>query len=78
VLFRRAGLPLSRKPLDFAAGFAAGTATAWRYVEEAVALLAARAPKLRTAVRDAKKARDAYVVPGGTREDAISLNLSGD
>jgi hypothetical protein len=29
-----------------AAGFGVGTATAWRYVQEAVALLAARAPKL--------------------------------
>ena len=29
-----------------AAGFGVGTATAWRYVTETVALLAARAPKL--------------------------------
>jgi Helix-turn-helix of DDE superfamily endonuclease len=41
---------------EFPAGFAAGTTTAWRYVEETVAFLAARAPKLRKAVRDAKKA----------------------
>ncbi len=39
---------------ELAAGFAVGATTAWRYVEEVVALLAARAPKLRTAVRDAK------------------------
>jgi hypothetical protein len=32
-----------------AAGFGVGTATAWRYVTETVALLAARAPKLRKA-----------------------------
>ena len=32
-----------------AAGFGIGTATAWRYVTEAVALLAARSPKLRRA-----------------------------
>ena len=32
---------------QLAAGFAVGTTTAWRYVEETVALLAARAPKLR-------------------------------
>src|SRR5215469_15310309 len=51
---------------QLAAGFAVGTTTAWRYVEEAVALLAARAPKLRTAVRDAKKAGHAYVVLDGT------------
>jgi hypothetical protein len=49
-----------------AAGFAVGTATAWRYVEETVALLAARAPKLRKAVGDAKKAGYAYVVLDGT------------
>src|SRR6266481_9807855 len=40
---------------DLAAGFGVGTATAWRYVNETVALLAARAPRLRKAVRDAKK-----------------------
>jgi hypothetical protein len=49
-----------------AAGFGVGTATAWRYVEETVALLAARAPKLRQAVRDAKKTGYAYVVVDGT------------
>ena len=41
---------------ELAAGFGVGTTTAWRYVNETVALLAARAPKLRKAVRDAKKA----------------------
>ena len=51
---------------ELAAGFAAGTTTAWRYIEEVVALLAARAPKLRQAVRDAKKAGHAYVVLDGT------------
>jgi Helix-turn-helix of DDE superfamily endonuclease len=49
-----------------AAGFGVGTTTAWRYVEETVALLAARAPKLRRAVRDAKKAGHACVVVDGT------------
>jgi hypothetical protein len=48
------------------AGFAVATTTAWRYVEETVALLAARAPKLRQAVRDATKAGYAYVVLDGT------------
>ena len=48
------------------AGFAVGVTTAWRYIEEVVALLAARAPKLRQAVRDAKKAGHAYVVLDGT------------
>jgi hypothetical protein len=39
---------------------------AWRYVEETVTLLAARAPKLGKAVREAKKAGYAYVVLDGT------------
>jgi len=51
---------------EVAAGFGVGTATAWRYVNETVALLAARAPKLRKAVRDAKKTGSAYVVLDGT------------
>jgi hypothetical protein len=51
---------------DLAAGSAVGTTTAWRYVEETTALLAARAPKLRRAVREAKKAGWAYVVLDGT------------
>ena len=51
---------------DLAAGFGVGTATAWRYVNQTVALLAARAPKLRQAVRDATKAGYAYVVLDGT------------
>jgi hypothetical protein len=49
-----------------AAGFGVGVATAWRYVKETVALLAARAPALRRAVRDAAKAGYAYVVLDGT------------
>jgi hypothetical protein len=51
---------------EIAAGFEAGTATAWRYVNETAALLAARAPKPRTAVRDATEAGYAYVVMDGT------------
>ena len=51
---------------EAAAGVGVGTSTAWRYVNETVALLAARAPKLRQAVRDAKKAGHAYVVLDGT------------
>ena len=35
---------------ELAAGFGIGTATAWRYVTETVALLAARSPKLRQAL----------------------------
>jgi len=51
---------------DLAAGFGVGTATAWRYVNETVGLLAARAPKLRKAVRDAKRKGHAYVIVDGT------------
>src|SRR6201996_4359861 len=51
---------------ELAAGFEVGTATAWRYIQETVALLAARAPKLRQAVRDAKRAGHAYVIVDGT------------
>jgi len=40
---------------DLAAGFAVSTATAWRYVNEAVALLSARAPELGAALRAAKR-----------------------
>ena len=41
---------------ELATGFGVGTTTAWRYVNETTDLLAARAPRLRTAVRDAVKA----------------------
>jgi hypothetical protein len=51
---------------ELAAGFAVGTTTAWRYVNETTDLLAARAPKLRQAVREATKAGYAYVVLDGT------------
>ena len=51
---------------DLAAGFGVGTATAWRYVRETVALLAARSPKLRRALADAKDAGHAYLVIDGT------------
>ena len=51
---------------ELAAGFGISTATAWRYVTEAVALLAARAPKLRQPVAQAGKAGHAYLVIDGT------------
>jgi hypothetical protein len=51
---------------QLAAGFGIGRTTAWRYVNETVALLAARAPRLRTAVSDAGRAGHAYVILDGT------------
>ena len=51
---------------DLAAGFGIGTATAWRYVTETVALLAARAPELRRALAGARQAGHACVVIDGT------------
>ncbi|MFG2085309.1 MULTISPECIES: transposase family protein [unclassified Spirillospora] len=47
----RKGDPLAQ----LGAGFAVSTSTAWRYVEEAVALLSARSPKLTAALRKATK-----------------------
>jgi len=51
---------------DLADEFGVGRTTAWRYVNETVELLAARAPKLRAAVRGAKRAGHAYVILDGT------------
>jgi hypothetical protein len=44
------------------AEFGISTATAWRYVTETVALLAARAQMMRQALRDAARAGYAYLV----------------
>jgi DDE superfamily endonuclease/Helix-turn-helix of DDE superfamily endonuclease len=51
---------------ELAAGFGVSTATAWRYVTETVALLAARSPRMGQALRDAAKAGHAYLVIDGT------------
>jgi len=51
---------------DLAAGSGVSTATAWRYVNETVALLAARSPKLRRALAAARKGKLAHVVLDGT------------
>jgi len=51
---------------ELAAGFGVSTATAWRYVNETVGLLAARSPKLRQALREAAKDGIAHVVLDGT------------
>src|SRR5262249_5582784 len=49
-----------------ATGFGGGIATAWRDVQETVALLAARAPKLDRALGAAEKAGHAFVAIDGT------------
>jgi DDE superfamily endonuclease len=51
---------------DLGAGFAVSTTTCWRYVNETVELLAQRSPKLREALRKAKRQGIAYVVIDGT------------
>ena len=51
---------------DLAAGFGVGVATAWRYVNETVELLAARAPKLRATLRRAAADGHAYLILDGT------------
>jgi hypothetical protein len=65
-VWRTRQLLLGEAFAELAAGFAVGTTTAWRYVEETVALLAARAPRLRDALRAARKAGHAFVVIDGT------------
>jgi hypothetical protein len=60
-----------------AAGFGVGTTTAWRYVQETVILLAARAPRLDAALEAAKKRpafrRDSPPEPVQARERKIRL-----
>ncbi|GAA4236963.1 hypothetical protein FHR32_006146 [Streptosporangium album] len=51
---------------ELGAGFGISTATAWRYVEETVALLSARSPKLGQALRKAKRDGLHYLVLDGT------------
>jgi hypothetical protein len=51
---------------ELGAEFGISTATAWRYVTETVALLAARAPKLHQALTGAKGSGHAYLVIDGT------------
>ncbi|GAA1315523.1 hypothetical protein GCM10009634_86340 [Saccharothrix xinjiangensis] len=51
---------------EIGAGFDISTTTCWRYVNETVELLAARAPKLRQALRTAKRRDLAYVIVDGT------------
>src|SRR5215469_7045209 len=58
---------------ELAAGFAVGTTTAWRYVEETVALLAARAPKL--ARRSGTRRRPGMPMSSSTARSSPSTGL---
>ena len=62
LVYLRKGEPFA----EVGAGFAVSTTTCWRYVNETVELLAARAPTLRTALRKAKREGMAYVIIDGT------------
>jgi len=62
LVYLRKGEPFAQ----VGAGFGISTATCWRYVNETVELLAARAPKLRAALRKAKREKMAYVIIDGT------------
>jgi hypothetical protein len=62
LVYLRKGEPFA----EVGAGFAVSTTTCWRYVNETVELLAARAPKLRAALRKAKREGMAYVIIDGT------------
>ena len=62
LVYLRKGEPFA----EVGAGFGVSTTTCWRYVNETVELLAARAPKLRAALRQAKRQGHAYVVIDGT------------
>ncbi|WP_433445131.1 transposase family protein [Nonomuraea sp. CA-141351] len=61
---------------ELAAGFGVSASTAWRYVEETVALLSARSPKLGQALRKAKRDGLHYLVLDGTliRTDRIKAD----
>ena len=62
LVYLRKGEPFA----EVGAGFGVSTTTCWRYVNETVELLAARAPKLRAALRKAKREGMAYVIIDGT------------
>jgi len=57
LVYLRKGEPFA----EVGAGFGVSTTTCWRYVEETVELLARRAPKLRAALRTAKRSRGGAV-----------------
>jgi hypothetical protein len=62
LVYLRKGEPFA----EVGAGFGVSTTTCWRYVNEVVELLAQRAPKLRAALREAKRQGMAYVIIDGT------------
>jgi hypothetical protein len=62
LVYLRKGEPFA----EVGAGFGVSTTTCWRYVNETVELLAGRAPKLRAALRKAKRKGMAYVIIDGT------------
>lgn len=62
LVYLRKGEPFA----EVGAGFDVSTTTCWRYVNETVELLAEQAPKLRTALRKAKRRGMAYVIIDGT------------
>jgi Helix-turn-helix of DDE superfamily endonuclease len=62
LVYLRKGEPFAQ----VGAGFGVSTTTCWRYVNETIELLAARAPKLRAALRKAKRQGMAYVIIDGT------------
>jgi predicted DNA-binding protein YlxM (UPF0122 family) len=51
---------------EIAAGFQVSATTAWRYVQETVALLSARSPKLTQALRKATKDGLTHLILDGT------------
>ena len=61
---------------QLAAGFDISEATAWRYVDEVVALLSARSPKLTTALRKAQKEGLSHLILDGTliRTDRVAAD----
>jgi hypothetical protein len=62
LVYLRKGEPFA----EVGAGFGVSTTTCWRYVNETVELLATWAPKLREALREAKREGMAYVIIDGT------------
>lgn len=73
LVYLRKGEPFA----EVGAGFDVSTTTSWRYVNETVELLAARVPKLRAALRKAKREGMAYVITDGTLIPIDRIPLRG-